>query len=68
MSKKQAARKSKKKAALSHAPEVAVVHAPEVAVVKAASGCELSFDEMLNELEAIVTEADMRLAEEEASL
>ena len=60
MSKKQAARKSKKKAALSHAPEVAVV--------KAASDCELSFDEMLNELEAIVTEADVRLAEEEASL
>lgn len=60
MSKKLATRKSTKKAASSPAPEVAIV--------ATISGCELSFDEMLSELEAIVSEADVRLAEEEASL
>ena len=48
--------------------KAALSHAPEIAVTTATSGCEFSFDEMLNELEAIVTEADVRLTEEEASL
>lgn len=61
MSKKLATRKSTKKAAPS--PVAAV------AIVTATAEPELSYDEMLNELEAIVIEADVRLtemAEEEA--
>jgi len=41
---------------------------PAVAVATTTDEVELSYDEMLNELEAIVVEADVRLAEEEASL
>jgi hypothetical protein len=39
-----------------------------VVVATTTADVELSYDEMLNELEAIVVEADVRLAEEEASL
>ncbi|BCG10924.1 hypothetical protein BADSM9389_36190 [Buttiauxella agrestis] len=39
-----------------------------VVVATTTADIELSYDEMLNELEAIVVEADVRLAEEEASL
>ncbi|WMY76799.1 hypothetical protein RHD99_20850 [Buttiauxella selenatireducens] len=38
------------------------------AIVTATAESELSYDEMLNELEAIVIDADARLAEEEATL
>ncbi|MGB7803569.1 hypothetical protein [Buttiauxella sp.] len=38
------------------------------AIITATAESELSYDQMLNELEAIVIEADVRLAEEEASL
>nr|WP_255459309.1 hypothetical protein [Buttiauxella sp. A111] len=55
-----ATRKSTKKATPS--PVAAV------AIVTATAKSELSYDEMLNELEAIVIDADARLAEEEATL
>lgn len=58
MSKKSAAKRNEKKA----------VAPAAVAVVLETAACELSFDEMLTELEAIVSEAGVRLAEEEASL
>lgn len=60
MSKKLATRKSTKKAVSS--PVAAA------AIITATAESELSYDQMLNELEAIVIEADVRLAEEEASL
>lgn len=60
MSKKLATRKSTKKATPSPVEAVAIV--------TATAESELSYDEMLNELEAIVIDADARLAEEEASL
>jgi len=60
VSKKLATRKSTKKAIQS--PVTAA------AIITATAESELSFDQMLNELEAIVIEADVRLAEEEASL
>ncbi|OAT15097.1 hypothetical protein M979_4045 [Buttiauxella noackiae ATCC 51607] len=56
MSKKPSTKKATKKA----------VSAVVVEATTADAG--LSYDEMLNELEAIVVEADVRLAEEEASL
>ncbi|WP_418230287.1 hypothetical protein [Buttiauxella izardii] len=55
MSKKPSNKKAAKKAV------------PAVAVATTTAEVELSYDEMLNELEAIVVEADVRLAEEEAS-
>lgn len=58
MSKKSTARKNSLKAVQSPLPAVAVKTA----------ATELSYDEMLSELEAIVIEADVRLAEEEVSL
>lgn len=60
MSKKLATRKSAKKAAPSPVSAVTVVmETPDT---------QLSYDEMLTELEAIVSEAGVRLAQEEASL
>lgn len=58
MSKKSTARKNSPKAVQSPLPAVAVNTA----------ATELSYDQMLSELEAIVIEADVRLAEEEVSL
>lgn len=56
MSKKSSTKKTAKKAVSA------------VVVSTTTADVELSYDEMLNELEAIVVEADVRLAEEEASL
>jgi hypothetical protein len=58
VSKKSAAKRNEKKA----------VSPAAVAIVLETAACELSYDEMLTELEAIVSEAGVRLAEEEASL
>ncbi|WP_435947044.1 hypothetical protein [Dryocola sp. BD586] len=58
MSKKSTTRKNGKKVVRSAAPAAAT----------ASAEAELSYDEMLSELEAIVSEADVRLAEEEAVL
>ncbi|NIY49656.1 hypothetical protein [Cedecea colo] len=59
MSKKATTRKHSKKVVQSTSSAAAVTSAVE---------SELSYDDMLSELEAIVSEADVRLAEEEASL
>lgn len=56
MSKKSSTKKTAKKAVSA------------VVVATTTADVELSYDEMLNELEAIVVEANVRLAEEEASL
>ncbi len=59
MSKKSTTRKNNKKVAQSPLSAAAVSTRAEP---------ELSYDDMLSELEAIVSEADVRLAEEEVSL
>ena len=59
MNKKSATRKNSKK----------VVQSPlSAAALSTRAEPELSYDDMLSELEAIVSEADVRLAEEEISL
>ncbi|HEY2455488.1 MAG TPA: hypothetical protein VGI71_23290 [Scandinavium sp.] len=58
MSKKSAAKRNEKKP----------VSPTAIAVVMGTTACELNYDEMLTELEAIVSEAGVRLAKEEASL
>lgn len=59
MNKKSNNRKNSKKVVQSASPVVAETKSAEA---------ELSYDEMLSELEAIVSEADVRLAEEETVL
>lgn len=59
MSKKATARKDSKRAAQL---------ASSAAAVSTPAESELSYDDMLSELEAIVSEADVRLAEEEGAL
>lgn len=59
MSKKPSASKSRKKA---------VQSSIAAAVITPAAAPEMSYDEMLSELEAIVSEANLRQAEEEVSL
>lgn len=57
MRNKDTTRKNDKKAVRSTAPAVVATPTPE---------SELSYEDMLSELEAIVNEADTRLAEEAA--
>lgn len=59
MNKKSNNRKNSKKVVQSAAPVVAETKSAET---------ELSYDEMLSELEAIISEADVRLAEDETVL
>ena len=59
MSKKSTTRKNSKKV---------VQLTSSAAAVSTPAESELSYDDMLSELEAIVSEADVRLAEEEVSL
>lgn len=63
MSKKLSAKRNGKKA---QQPAIAATTA--AVAITAAAESELSFDEMLSELEAIVSEAGSRLTEEETSL
>lgn len=59
---------SKKSTAKRHEKKAAPVAVAATTVVATAFETEMSYDDMLTELEAIVSEAGVRLAEEEGTL